>query len=159
MRPSFFWYSTGPCFHPGGRRMAYAGGCGPSEHGRSWADSRAGFGVFMSESHEAAFGMGGFGVPRPLRFLAWRLGLDGDQVAEVAKVLERVKLERAQSSVDLPRASSEMAEALEGQELDRDRVERARALRLEASRRMQDALGRAVEDLHRILDAEQRQRP
>src|SRR6185503_9231483 len=105
MRPSFFWYST-PCSHPGHRRMAYAGGCGPSEHGRSWgSEARAAFGAFMSEGHDAAFGMGGFGVPRPLRFLAWRLGLDGDQVAEVAKVLERVKLERAQSSVDLQRAS------------------------------------------------------
>jgi hypothetical protein len=112
----------------------------------------------MSDLHDAAFGVGGFGVPRPLRFLAWRLGLDRDQVAEVAKVLDRVKLERAQASVDLQRAASEIAEALEGAEFDRGRAERVRNLRLEASQHVQDALARAVEDLHRILDADQRSR-
>ena len=108
--------------------------------------------------HDPAFGAGGFGVPRPLRFLAWRLGLDRDQVAEVAKVLDRVKLERAQASVDLQRAASEIAEAFEEAEFDRDRAERVKTLRLEASQRVHDALARAVEDLHRILDADQRGR-
>ena len=160
MHSSFFWYPTSRGFDPCRGRFAYAGACGPrsERHERSFAPDGEGFATFMSDLHDAAFGAGGFGVPRPLRFLAWRLGLDRDQVAEVAKVLDRVKLERAQAGVDLQRAASEIAEALEGQEFDRERAERVRSLRLEASRRVQDALGRAIEDLHRILDEDQRRR-
>jgi hypothetical protein len=39
---------------------------------------------------------GGFGVRRPLRFLAHRLELDEKQVAALAKVLDDLKIERAQ---------------------------------------------------------------
>src|SRR5262245_7315170 len=118
MRPSFFWYPTAPGFH--GCRPAYAGVCVPSgRRSRSWAgEAEVGSAAAMSDLHDAAFGASGFGVPRPLRFLAWRLGLDRDQIAEIAKVLDRVKLERAQASVDLQRAASEIAEALEGAEFD-----------------------------------------
>src|SRR5918992_5355369 len=38
-----------------------------------------------------------FGVRRPLRFLAWKLGLDEKQSAELAKVLADMKTERAQA--------------------------------------------------------------
>jgi hypothetical protein len=160
MHSSFFWYPTSRRFDPCRGRFAYAGACSPrSERSeRAFAPEGEGFATFMSDLHDAAFGAGGFGVPRPLRFLAWRLGLDRDQIAEVAKVLDRVKLERAQAGVDRQRAASEIAEALEGQEFDRERAERVRSLRLEASRRVQDALGRALEDLHRILDEDQRRR-
>ena len=158
MHSSLFWYRKSP-FHPCGDRLAYAG-CGPSSrHAASWqTDDEARAGVFLSEFHDAWFGAGGFGVPRPLRFLALRLGLHRDQVAEAAKILERVKIERAQAEVDLRRAASEIADALEGDEFDLERAQKVTDLRLEASRRVQDAQRRALEDLHRLLDADQRRR-
>src|SRR5262245_11913527 len=41
-----------------------------------------------------------FGVRRPLRFLAYRLGLDERQVSELAIILNELKTERAQAAVD-----------------------------------------------------------
>ena len=41
---------------------------------------------------------GGFGVRRPLRFLAYKLELDEKQVTELAKILDELKTERAQAS-------------------------------------------------------------
>jgi hypothetical protein len=47
------------------------------------------------------FGGGGaFGVRRPLRFLAYKLNLNEEQVAQLAKILDELKTERAQSAVD-----------------------------------------------------------
>src|SRR5579883_2516614 len=45
-------------------------------------------------------GGGGFGVRRPLRFLAHKLGLDEPQIAEFARILNELKTERAQAEVD-----------------------------------------------------------
>ena len=43
---------------------------------------------------------GGFGVRRPLRFLAHRLELNDTQVAALARILDELKTERAQAAVD-----------------------------------------------------------
>ncbi len=53
----------------------------------------------------------GFGVRRPLRFLAYKLELDEQQVAELAKILDELKTERAQASVDDRRSLADFAEA------------------------------------------------
>ncbi|HRI09161.1 MAG TPA: hypothetical protein PKW35_15170, partial [Nannocystaceae bacterium] len=42
----------------------------------------------------------GFGVRRPLRFLAHRLGLSDEQIAALARIVDGLKTERAQASVD-----------------------------------------------------------
>ena len=47
---------------------------------------------------------GGFGVRRPLRFLAHKLDLDNDQVVQLARILDELKIERAQAAVDDRRA-------------------------------------------------------
>ena len=39
----------------------------------------------------------GWGVRRPLRFLAHKLGLDQKQIAELARILDELKIERAQA--------------------------------------------------------------
>ena len=46
------------------------------------------------------FGGGGFGVRRPLRFLAFKLGLDEAQVTGLAGILDELKTERAQAAVE-----------------------------------------------------------
>src|SRR6516225_2848930 len=45
------------------------------------------------------FGGGAFGVRRPLRFLAYKLELDESQVAQLARILDELKTERAQGEV------------------------------------------------------------
>src|SRR5947209_5923963 len=57
-------------------------------------------------------GGGGFGVRRPLRFLAYKLELDDRQVSELAKILDELKTERAQSEVDRRRSLAAFADAV-----------------------------------------------
>src|SRR5712691_5167146 len=69
------------------------------------------------EGFEEGFG-GGFGVRRPLRFLAHKLDLDDRQVAELARVLDELKTERAQAEVDRRRTMAAFADALTGDAFD-----------------------------------------
>ncbi len=135
-----------------GPAFAYAG-CGPAAFERPEP-------VF-SRGHfreEEVFGAGGLGVRRPLRWLAFRLDLDRGQVSAAAKILERLKLERAQAEVDLRRAAADLADAVEAGEFARARVESAGATRLAAAQRVQQAIARALEELHALLDSEQREK-
>lgn len=100
----------------------------------------------------------GLGVRRPLRFLAWKLDLDDGQTTQLARVLERLKLERAQASLDLRRAAAELADALESEEFTRAKVEAANQLRASAAQRVEAAVAQALEELHRLLEPEQRAR-
>jgi Spy/CpxP family protein refolding chaperone len=106
---------------------------------------------------DAAAGGAGFGARRPVRFLAMRLDLDDAQVAKLAKILERLRVEREQAAVDSRRAAGTIADALEGEAVDAARVEEATRLRVEATRRVQEAVARALGELHELLDGEQRQ--
>ncbi len=138
-------------------RYAYAyTACGPAG-GRDRGDP---FGRSFSRrrAHDPAGRAAGVGTRRPLRVLAQRLDLDPDQVTRTAKILDRLKLERAQASVDLRRAASDLAEAVEGSEFGRAALDSARDRRIEAARRVQDALAAALEELHALLDAEQREK-
>ncbi len=103
------------------------------------------------------FGAAGLGVRRPLRFLALRLRLQDAQVAQLARILERVKLEREQAAVDLRRAAGEAADALESTELGQAQLDAAAERRLAAARRVQEAVSQALRDLHRLLTPEQRE--
>ena len=136
------------------REDAGACGCGPraafvpgSRHHRHWADP--GFGPF---------GGGPFGVRRPLRFLAWRLGLAEPQVAELAAILNELKTERAQHEVDDRRALSLLADAVSGDAFDAARAEEAATLRAESARRLETQVSRALARIHAQLDAGQRGR-
>jgi Spy/CpxP family protein refolding chaperone len=105
---------------------------------------------------DSLFGAAAFGTRRPVRFLALRLDLDDAQVAKLAKIVERLRVEREQGAVDLRRAAGELADALESEALDAAHIEEASRLRVEAARRVQDALVRALRELHALLDARQR---
>src|SRR5207302_563170 len=59
------------------------------------------------------FGGGGaFGVRRPLRFLAYKLNLNEEQVAQLARILDELKTERAQAAVDDRRTVAAFARAV-----------------------------------------------
>ena len=114
----------------------------------------------MSEEDDAPFSSGGgsFGVRRPLRFLAYKLGLSEEQVAELARILDEIKTERAQAAVDHRRAVSTFAEAIEADAFDEAKANSGAAIRVQSADRLRAAVVAALGRLHRILDADQRAR-
>ena len=122
------------------------GGCGPGR--RFWGGE---------ESPEEGFG-GGFGVRRPLRFLAHQLGLDDRQVGELARVLDELKTERAQAEVDRRRTVAAFADALTGDAFDAAKAGEGGTLRLRSAERLRDAVLKALQQIHAILGPEQRAR-
>jgi len=104
------------------------------------------------------FGGGAFGVRRPLRFLAYKLGLDQEQVGELAKILDELKTERAQAEEDRRRTLSAFADAVSGETFDATRAKEAADLRVTTAEHLRDAVTRALQRIHALLDNEQRER-
>jgi hypothetical protein len=132
--------------------------CGPGEsrHG-----GRPGHGHGYGgggEDEAEGFGGGPFGVRRPLRFLAYKLELDEKQVAELARVLDDLKTERAQGEVDRRRSLSGFADAVAGPTFDATRAKESAALRVATAERLRDAVTAALGRLHALLDNDQRER-
>lgn len=121
---------------------------------RAWEYEMAG------EDDPGPFGFGGgaFGVRRPLRFLAYKLHLEDEQVAELARILDDIKTERAQAAVDNRRTLSAFADAISVDAFDRGKAEAAAKVRLESADRLRGAVVTALGRLHELLDPEQRKR-
>ena len=136
-------------------------GCAPRAvpicHSHSWrhAEGRhwAGPGDDMDDSD-----FGGFGVRRPLRFLAQRLDLDERQMAELARILDDLKTERAQAEVDRRRTLATFADALGGATFDVGKAAEAGELRVASAGRVRDAVLKALGQIHVVLNADQRVR-
>jgi Spy/CpxP family protein refolding chaperone len=103
-------------------------------------------------------GGGGFGVRRPLRFLAYKLELDDRQVSELARILNELKLERAQAEVDRRRTVAGFADAVAGEAFDAAKAAEAGALRVTSAERLRDAVIKALQQIHAVLDDDQRKR-
>jgi Spy/CpxP family protein refolding chaperone len=100
----------------------------------------------------------GWGVRRPLRFLAHKLDLDEKQVADLARILDELKIERAQADVDDRRSRAEFADAIAGSNFDADKAGAAGERRLQSAGKLRDALVRALAGMHALLRPEQRER-
>jgi Spy/CpxP family protein refolding chaperone len=100
----------------------------------------------------------GFGVRRPLRFLAHKLDLNEKQITELARVLDELKIERAQAEVDDRRALAEFADAVSGETFDSSKAGSAGERRVQSAGRVRDTLIRALQQIHSLLSPEQRQR-
>lgn len=98
----------------------------------------------------------GFGVRRPLRFLARHLDLDDKQVSALAGVISALKTERAQAEVDDRRAQARYADAIAADPFDAAAASDAGQLRKDAASRVQDAVSEALDKIHQILDPDQR---
>src|SRR5258706_16263844 len=108
---------------------------------------------------EEGFGPGGgFGVRRPLRFLAHKLDLDEKQVVLLARILDELKTERAQAAVDDRRTLADFADALTGEQFDGAKAAAAGERRVESNKRLRATLLRSLEQIHAMLDTEQRAR-
>jgi Spy/CpxP family protein refolding chaperone len=101
---------------------------------------------------------GGFGVRRPLRFLAYKLDLGEEQVAELARILDELKTERAQVAVDDRRAVSAFADAIAGGTFEEAKAKEAAVLRVRSAERLKDAVVHALGKIHGLLDEKQRER-
>jgi len=133
-----------------------------------WAYGRRGRGSDCCNLHDVSYPHhhfhsgeepgGGFGVRRPLRFLAWKLGLAEPQVSEFAAILNDLKTERAQAAVDDRRSLTALADAAAGESFDQARADVARQLRLQSAERLQGAVVQALSRMHVLLDQEQRSR-
>ena len=116
--------------------------------------------AMAGEEDAGSFGFGGghFGVRRPLRFLAYKLGLDEAQVGELARILDEIKTERAQAAVDHRRALSAFADAISGETFDEAKARSGAELRLKSAERLRDAVVAALGRLHRLLEPAQREK-
>jgi Spy/CpxP family protein refolding chaperone len=116
---------------------------------------REGFSFHRGDGDEFG-GSGAFGVRRPLRFLAYRLNLSEDQVAELAKILDELKTERAQAAVDERRVSSAFADAIGLEQFSAEKAAEAGQLRVKTAERLRDAVLKALARMHAVLSSEQR---
>ena len=96
------------------------------------------------------------GVRRPLRYLAYKLDLDEDQVRELAAILDALKTARAQDDVDWRRSTSDMAGALEAGDFDEGQVRLALEQRERSAAQVREQTLECMRRLHRLLDPEQR---
>jgi Spy/CpxP family protein refolding chaperone len=101
-------------------------------------------------------GGGAFGVRRPLRFLAFKLNLNDQQTTELAKILSELKTERAQAAVDDRRTTAAFADAFGLGTFDSAKAKEGGELRVKSAERLRDAVTKALEKIHAILDGDQR---
>ncbi len=101
---------------------------------------------------------GGFGVRRPLRFMAYKLDLDEKQIEVLAKILDDLKTERAQAAVEERRVLAAFAEAIGADAFDAKAVKEAGAQRVKSAEQVQAAVDKALAQTHALLQPEQRQR-
>ena len=93
---------------------------------------------------------------RPLRFIAYKLDLDDRQVAELARILDELKTERAQAEVDRRRTVAALADAVAGPSFDQAKAADGAKLRVASAERLRDAVLKALQQIHQMLDDDQR---
>lgn len=149
MHPAFlYWWKYG---RRQGECAAWAGH-GSAQAFRPWEVHQS-----SGSRHEGSIGAG-FGVRRPLRYLAYKLELNDSQVTEMARILNALKTERAQAEVDERRTVSAFADAVEAEIFDEARAGEGAALRIESAERVRRAVVKALQQIHGLLNPEQRGR-
>ena len=137
----------------GGVTVGVVRGCGPGG-GRWRHEGRSAFG--SDEPGDLGGFAGAFGVRRPLRFLAYKLQLDEDQIKELAQILDELKTERAQAAVDQRRTLAAFAEAVAGETFDEARASAGASLRTGSAEHLKDSVMSALRRIHALLRPEQR---
>ena len=159
---SRYWQTRFERWHARHFDPAFAGAdCGGADRSPRWAEAAAHRAQRLAHrrfEEDELISSAGLGVRRPLRFLAFKLDLDDEQTAQLARILERLKLERAQAALALRRAAADLADALDAAEFTREKVDSAGALRNAAARRVETAVATALQELHALLEPDQRAR-
>jgi Spy/CpxP family protein refolding chaperone len=119
-------------------------------------------GCFAMHHHHRDFdrfeGRSAFGVRRPLRFLAHKLDLDEKQITALVRILDDLKTERAQAEVDDRRSLAEFADAVASEAFDACKAASAGERRVQSAARLREAISRALQEIHALLNPEQRER-
>lgn len=97
-----------------------------------------------------------FGVRRPLRYLAHRLDLDEHQVRRLAAVLNQLKTEREQASLDEKRSVVSLANLLIEGTPTLDECKEQLAGRVDTAKHMRDETAKATVAISNLLDDDQR---
>ena len=155
MHPGMMWWlkrarrhgCEGGPMHAGDGEATHAGEGG--WHAGPWGHHGGGGGDDFG-------GGGAFGVRRPLRFLAYKLNLSEEQVAQLARVLDELKTERAQAAVDDRRTVAAFADALGLEKFEEAKAKEGGGLRVKSAERLRDAVVAALGKIHGLLDAGQR---
>jgi Spy/CpxP family protein refolding chaperone len=133
--------------------------CAPGAGRRGWGHGHGPSAEFSDSPRGDSDGDGGggpFGVRRPLRFIAYKLDLDEKQVAELARILDELKTERAQAEVDRRRTVAAFADAVAGDAFDTGKAAEGAKLRVSSAERLRDAVVKALQQIHAMLDGDQR---
>jgi Spy/CpxP family protein refolding chaperone len=138
------WAGCGP-------RHAGHGGGGSGGGDEAWSAGPGGWGWGGGEEG------GAFGVRRPLKFLAYKLGLGAAQVNALARILNDLKTERAQAAVDNRRAVAALADAIAGDSFDAGKAQAAAGDRVKSAERLRDAVVKALGEIHALLQPGQRE--
>jgi LTXXQ motif family protein len=146
MHPGMMWWWKHARRHGGCEGEEAHAGEGRPDFGR-WAGRHG---------HGDDFEGGSFGVRRPLRFLAYKLNLNEEQVAELAKILDELKTERAQAAVDDRRTVAAFADSLGLEQFDAAKAKEGGDLRVKTAERLRDAVIKAIGRIHAMLDHGQR---
>lgn len=112
---------------------------------------------YESRKHSSYRSHGGFGVRRPLRYLGYHLDLDDEQMRRVAAILDRLKNEREQATLDESRTVSELAALVTKEGVSIDDLKSALAPRVASAERLQLVVARAVQEITEVLELEQRE--
>ena len=110
------------------------------------------------DSGSDAGGGGAFGVRRPLRFLAHKLDLDEKQFTDLARILDAIKTERAQSAVDDRRTLTDFADAMSADPFDAAKAAAGATRRTESTARVNAVLAKSLQQIHALLNPDQRTR-
>jgi Spy/CpxP family protein refolding chaperone len=158
MHPGFaFWQARRHAGACGGGSCAEAHAGPEGHHGPGgWRPPWARHDGAFAAAEDGDFGGGAFGVRRPLRFLAYKLELNEEQVAALARILDDLKTERAQAAVDHRRTTAAFADAVAGESFDASAVTAAAASRVTSAERLRDAVVASLAKIHALLDPEQR---
>src|SRR5205823_1931100 len=120
-----------------------SGPCGPRSHachGRGRPMPRRERHREAADEMDDDFRGGGFGVRRQLRFLAHKLDLDERQVAELARILDALKTERAEAEADRSRTLSAFAYPLSAEAFDAASAAEGGELRVSSAQRLREAV-------------------
>jgi Spy/CpxP family protein refolding chaperone len=132
--------------------------CQHHSYSREHGPARHSWGGITEEMDDDRFGGGSFGVRRPLRFLAHKLELDERQIAELARILDELKTERAQAEVDRRRTLTAFADAIAADTFDAAKSAEGGDLRVKSAERLRDAVVKALQRIHALLHPDQRVR-
>jgi len=90
--------------------------------------------------------------------LAHKLDLSEAQMADLARILDELKTERAQAEVDDRRTTAAFADAVEGNTFGDARATEGGEQRVKSAETLRDAVVKALRQIHGLLDDEQRKR-